>query len=199
MRVESVLEDSEDLAFECTGGLEVDVTQPSPLQVCFHEGKPCFDCGGQGVPQPVGHEVETVARVPVRQSRAFSDDDVVIGELRVRKTSHPILPERAEARSPLRGIARVESVVAPRMDCRAGCGACCIAPSISSPIPGMPGGKPAGVRCVQLSGDNRCMLFGDARRPAVCDTLRASLEMCGSSAADALRYLADLEAATVPR
>ncbi|MDW3636530.1 YkgJ family cysteine cluster protein, partial [Vibrio sp. Vb0667] len=24
------------------------------------------------------------------------------------------------------------------MDCRLGCGACCIAPSISSPIPGMP-------------------------------------------------------------
>ena len=36
------------------------------------------------------------------------------------------------------------------MQCRAGCGACCIAISISSPIPGMPLGKPAGVRCVQL-------------------------------------------------
>ena len=34
--------------------------------------------------------------------------------------------------------------------CRTGCGACCIAPSISSPIPGMPDGKPAGVPCVQL-------------------------------------------------
>ncbi|MGR5456700.1 YkgJ family cysteine cluster protein, partial [Vibrio alfacsensis] len=30
------------------------------------------------------------------------------------------------------------------MDCRLGCGACCIAPSISSPIPGMPNGKPSG-------------------------------------------------------
>ena len=29
--------------------------------------------------------------------------------------------------------------------CRDGCGACCIAPSISSPIPDMPAGKPAGV------------------------------------------------------
>ncbi|HVK38365.1 MAG TPA: YkgJ family cysteine cluster protein, partial [Candidatus Kapabacteria bacterium] len=37
------------------------------------------------------------------------------------------------------------------MTCRDGCGACCIAPSITSPIPGMPDGKPAGVRCVQLS------------------------------------------------
>ncbi|MCC6439509.1 MAG: YkgJ family cysteine cluster protein, partial [Rhodanobacteraceae bacterium] len=26
------------------------------------------------------------------------------------------------------------------MSCRSGCGACCIAPSISSPIPGMPNG-----------------------------------------------------------
>lgn len=27
------------------------------------------------------------------------------------------------------------------LDCRSGCGACCIAPSISSPIPGMPDGN----------------------------------------------------------
>ena len=73
------------------------------------------------------------------------------------------------------------------MNCRAGCGACCIAPSISSPIPGMPGnaatslpkGKPAGVRCVQLDDNNRCLLFGDPRRPTVCSSLRASVEMCG--------------------
>jgi Fe-S-cluster containining protein len=30
------------------------------------------------------------------------------------------------------------------MPCRNGCGACCIAPSISSPIPGMPHGKLSG-------------------------------------------------------
>ena len=34
------------------------------------------------------------------------------------------------------------------MDCRSDCGACCIAPSISSPIPGMPNGKPANTRCI---------------------------------------------------
>ncbi len=43
-----------------------------------------------------------------------------------------------------------------RYACRAGCGACCIALSISSPIPGLPAGKPAGVRCPQLTADNRC-------------------------------------------
>jgi hypothetical protein len=67
------------------------------------------------------------------------------------------------------------------MNCRTGCGACCIAPSISSPIPGMPLGKAAGVRCAQLDDDNRCKIFGDPRRPAVCSSLSASLEMCGSA------------------
>jgi len=80
------------------------------------------------------------------------------------------------------------------MDCRIGCGACCIAPSISSPIPGMPDGKPAGVRCVQLS----CLLFGRPERPAVCVSLRASAEMCGESREEALLYLSFLERATAP-
>ncbi len=63
------------------------------------------------------------------------------------------------------------------MDCRVGCGACCIALSISSPIPGMPDGKPAGVRCVQLTADNRCLLFGLPERPEVCVRLRPNREM----------------------
>lgn len=84
------------------------------------------------------------------------------------------------------------------MSCRAGCGACCTAPSISSPIPGMPAGKPAGVRCVQLSPDNLCLLFGKPERPEVCNRLRASEEMCGSTAEEALVYLAFLERATAP-
>ncbi|WP_412524121.1 YkgJ family cysteine cluster protein, partial [Escherichia coli] len=51
------------------------------------------------------------------------------------------------------------------MDCRSDCGACCIAPSISSPIPGMPQGKPANTRCVQLWNENLCMIFGSELRP----------------------------------
>ena len=85
------------------------------------------------------------------------------------------------------------------MDCRIGCGACCIAPSISSAIPGMPQGKPAGVRCVQLTEDNRCKLFGKPERPAVCNLLRPSEEMCGHSTQDALQYLISLERATTPQ
>ena len=84
------------------------------------------------------------------------------------------------------------------MDCRAGCGACCIAPSISSPIPGMANGKPAGERCVQLAADNRCLLFGCPGRPTVCASLRPSREMCGQSAAEALEMLSRLELATAP-
>ncbi len=85
-----------------------------------------------------------------------------------------------------------------QMNCRAGCGACCIAPSISSPIPGMPEGKPAGVRCVQLTTDNRCKLFGRPERPAVCINLQPSEDMCGCSDAEALMLLARLEWATRP-
>ncbi|WP_394788903.1 YkgJ family cysteine cluster protein, partial [Rhodoferax sp.] len=66
------------------------------------------------------------------------------------------------------------------LPCRPGCGACCIAPSISSAIPGMPGGKPAGVHCVQLDADLRCRLFGLPERPAVCASLAPTPEMCGA-------------------
>ena len=82
------------------------------------------------------------------------------------------------------------------MTCRPGCGACCIAPSISSPIPGMPDGKPAGVRCVQLDANERCKIFGRADRPAICQSLRPTPEMCGRNRAEALAYLSRLEQKT---
>jgi uncharacterized protein len=83
--------------------------------------------------------------------------------------------------------------------CRIGCGACCIAPSISSPIPGMPNGKPAGVHCVQLTAENRCAIFGRPERPAVCRSLRAEPAMCGTGRTHALAWLTQLEAATAGR
>jgi len=84
------------------------------------------------------------------------------------------------------------------MDCRPSCGACCIAPSISSPIPGMPNGKPAGVRCAQLGADLRCAIFGRPERPACCAGLQASIEMCGQDRDQALVWLTRLDAATRP-
>jgi len=82
--------------------------------------------------------------------------------------------------------------------CRPGCAACCIAPSISSPIPGMPQGKPAGVRCVQLTADLRCAIFGSPQRPACCSGLQPSTEMCGESRDHALHWLGWMERQTAP-
>lgn len=84
------------------------------------------------------------------------------------------------------------------MNCRPNCAACCIAPSISSSIPGMPNGKPAGIRCIQLSEDSKCMIFGQSERPAVCHSLKPSEEMCCKSSEDAMIYLTELELATNP-
>lgn len=67
------------------------------------------------------------------------------------------------------------------MDCRVGC----IAPSISSPMPGQPHGKAAGVRCLHLRHDHRCALYGRPERPEVCECLRASEEICGQTAQEA--------------
>ena len=77
-----------------------------------------------------------------------------------------------------------------------GCGACCIAPSISSAIPGMPNGKPAGQRCVQLNAANQCLLFGLPERPAVCSAFNADEQVCGKTDSEALQLLTWLEQVT---
>ncbi|CAB5598028.1 YkgJ family cysteine cluster protein [Pseudomonas aeruginosa] len=82
------------------------------------------------------------------------------------------------------------------MQCRAGCGACCIAPSISSPLPGMPAGKPAGVRCLHLDENQLCGLFGRPERPAVCGQFGADPEICGDSREQALALIAEWEVIT---
>ena len=84
------------------------------------------------------------------------------------------------------------------MQCRERCGACCIAPSITTPLPGMPHGKPAGIPCVNLDDELRCRLFGRPERPAFCSSLRPMVQMCGESRAQALHNLDVLEALTAP-
>ena len=79
------------------------------------------------------------------------------------------------------------------MKCRENCGACCIALSISSPIPGMPDGKPSGVRCIHLINDYRCALYGGPSRPKVCSDFQAEEEFCGTSREDALKIMQALE------
>lgn len=65
-------------------------------------------------------------------------------------------------------------------------------------MPGLPNGKPAGVRCPHLDEALRCQLFGRPERPAVCGSLPPSLEMCGSTREHALLFLEQLEQATRP-
>jgi Fe-S-cluster containining protein len=84
------------------------------------------------------------------------------------------------------------------LSCRPHCAACCIAPSITSPIPGMPNGKPAGIRCIQLSDDNSCLIFGQPERPKFCASLQPSEEMCRSDREQAILWLNALETATAP-
>ena len=86
----------------------------------------------------------------------------------------------------------------PGPECRAGCGACCIAPSITRPLPGMPNGKPAGVPCVQLDEQMRCRVFGRPERPDFCGGLQPSAEMCGTDRVQAIAWLTRLEAETRP-
>ena len=62
----------------------------------------------------------------------------------------------------------------------------------------MPNGKPAGVPCVQLADDMRCLIFGQPERPAFYAGLKASADMCGPEREYALRWLGDLERATAP-
>ena len=79
------------------------------------------------------------------------------------------------------------------MNCRSNCGACCIVPSISSYIPGMPDGKPAGVKCIHLTEDNRCRIFHGRERPEVCKRFKAEEIICGKNRMDAFKNLAMLE------
>lgn len=76
------------------------------------------------------------------------------------------------------------------MDCRLGCGACCVAPSISSL------NKPANVRCEHLSEQNLCLLFGKPERPQVCVDFKATEWICGTTNKVAMYNLIHLERLT---
>nr|WP_286237719.1 Fe-S-cluster oxidoreductase [Neptuniibacter halophilus] len=76
------------------------------------------------------------------------------------------------------------------MECRASCGACCIAPSISSL------NKPAGERCKHLSEELLCLIFDSPERPAVCAGFTPEAEFCGNNQREALQILTLLERST---
>ncbi|MDN3650138.1 YkgJ family cysteine cluster protein [Reinekea marina] len=82
------------------------------------------------------------------------------------------------------------------MECRLGCGACCIAPSINEPFYGMPSGKPAGVVCVHLDQKFNCKIFDRPERPTVCANFKAEAAICGVNREQALSILNNLEVIT---
>lgn len=73
------------------------------------------------------------------------------------------------------------------------CGACCIAPSITSFIPGMPDGKPAGVPCIQLDEKFGCRLWLNPLRPKVCGQFAPEASICGQNRVEALGNIQYLE------
>jgi len=62
----------------------------------------------------------------------------------------------------------------------------------------MPAGKPAGVRCINLTEQNLCMLFGLPERPTVCEQFQAEAMVCGENREQALQLMYELEQLTEP-
>jgi hypothetical protein len=57
----------------------------------------------------------------------------------------------------------------------------------------MPNGKPAGVRCIQLTDDFLCKLIDSPERPKVCFGFVFDLLVCGENREDAMRIIGELE------
>ena len=60
-------------------------------------------------------------------------------------------------------------------------------------MPGMPNGKPAGVRCIYLTSDMACQLFASPERPSFCASFKAEASVCGSSRDEALSIIKMIE------
>jgi Fe-S-cluster containining protein len=63
--------------------------------------------------------------------------------------------------------------------------------AINEPIPGHPGGKPAGVPCANLTDGGLCSIYDD--RPAVCAGFVPRREYCGETDSQAYVNLTKLE------
>ena len=78
------------------------------------------------------------------------------------------------------------------MDCRLGCGACCIFIDISSSIPNHPNGKPSGVRCKNMNEHNVCNIHNSDEYPQVCKNYKADIVFCGDSFEESKKILIEL-------
>ena len=85
------------------------------------------------------------------------------------------------------------------MQCRENCGACCIAPTITSELPNMPEGKPSGVYCANLDKETlKCTIWGKDNYPKFCGAYQACEEICGQSREEALSNIFHLDEITQP-
>lgn len=85
------------------------------------------------------------------------------------------------------------------MECRSGCAACCIAPSINLPLPNMPNGKPAGVPCANLDMVSlTCRIWGQENYPALCERFKAEEAICGTTREEAINIIEHMETLTQP-
>lgn len=85
------------------------------------------------------------------------------------------------------------------MECRPQCGACCIAPSIHTPMPNMPQGKAANEPCANLDLNNlACRIWESADYPAHCRGFVPCEDVCGKDRAEAMALIQSLEVDTAP-
>jgi len=56
----------------------------------------------------------------------------------------------------------------------------------------MPGGKEAGVMCINLMDDYRCAVYNDPGYPKVCEGFNAEKEFCGNDREEAMKILFSL-------
>jgi len=63
-------------------------------------------------------------------------------------------------------------------------------------MPGMPDGKPAGVKCIHLLDDQSCAIYNNTGKPKVCTDFKAEVEFCGTDREEALRILYSLSDST---
>lgn len=85
------------------------------------------------------------------------------------------------------------------MKCRKGCAACCIYTTITSPLPGMPEGKPRGVPCINLDMNTlMCRIWNTDIYPEFCKKFVAQADCCGNSREEANRLIEEMDKATTP-
>jgi uncharacterized protein len=65
-------------------------------------------------------------------------------------------------------------------------------------MPGMPDGKPAGVRCIHLRDDYSCAIYNNPSKPKVCSDFKAEPEFCGKDRDEAMRILFSLSGRQQP-